>query len=156
MNFLNLLTCAISNMAYLMLFYGRFAFLANDRQLQDIETFCKNKLNGAVLGIDPTYNICNYYVTICTYKNPLLEVSGTDRIPVMIGPAITHAQKTFESYFTIPHNMLRHNRNIVRLKTFGTDAEVNVFQGFKTCFSNADHLLWWIHSKDNVKRKLAT
>ena len=95
MNFLNLLTCAISNMAYLMLFYGRFAFLANDPQLQDIETFCKNKLNGAVLGIDPTYNICNYYVTICTYKNPLLEVSEADRSPVRIGPAITHAQKTF-------------------------------------------------------------
>ena len=155
MNFLNLLTCAISNMAYLMLFYGRFAFLANDRQLQDIETFCKNKLNGAVLGIDPTYNICNYYVTICTYKNPLLEVSGTDRSTVMIGSAITHAQKTFESYFTLPRNVLRHNRNITQLKRFGTDAEVNVFQAFKTCFPNADHLFCWIHSKDNVKRKLA-
>ena len=70
-------------------------FLANDRQLQDIEKFCKSKLNGVALGIDPTYNICNYYVTICTYKNPLLEVSEADRSPVRIGPAITHAQKTF-------------------------------------------------------------
>ena len=96
-------------------------FLAND-----IENFCKNKLNGVVLGIDPTYDN-NYYVTICTYKNPLLEVTGTDRSPVMIGPAITHAQKTFESYFTLPHNMLRHNRNIAQLKTFGTDPEVNFF-----------------------------
>ena len=152
MNFLNLLTCPISNMAYLMLFYGRFAFLANDRQLQDIETFCKNKLNGAVLGIDPTYNICNYYVTICTYKNPLLEVSEADRSPVRIGPAITHAQKTFQSYFKLPHNILH---NIAHFKTFGTDAEVDVFQAFKTCFPNADHLVYWIHSKDNVKRKLA-
>ena len=130
-------------------------FLANDRQLQDIEKFCKNKVNGVVLGIDPTYNVCNYYVIICTYKNPLLEVSGTDRSPVMIEPAITHAQKTFEAYFALPHNMLRHIRNIIELKTFGTDAEVNVFQALKTCFSNADHLLCWIHSKDNVEKKLA-
>ena len=92
---------------------------------------------------------------MCTYKNPLLEVSGTDRSPVMIGLAITYAQKTFESYFTLPHNMLRHNRNIAQLKTFGTDAEVNAVHAFKTCFPNADHLLCWIHSKDNVKRRLA-
>ena len=111
-------------------------------------------MNGVVLGIDPTY-ICNYSVTICTYKNTLLEVSGTDRSTVMIGSAITHAQKTFESYFTLPRNVLRHNRNIAQLKRFGTDAEVNVFQAFKTCFPNVDHLFCWIHSKDNVKRKLA-
>ena len=51
--------------------------------------------------------------------------------------------------------MLRHNRNIAQLKTFGTDAEVNVFEAFKTCFPIADHLFCYIHSKDNVKRKLA-
>ena len=112
-------------------------------------------MNGVVLEIDPTYNICNYYVTIRTYKNPLLEVSGTNQSPVIIGPAITHAQKTFVSHFTSSHNMLRHNRNIAQLKMFGTDSEVNVFQVFKTFFPNTDHLLCWIHSKDNVKRKLA-
>ena len=126
-------------------------FLANDRQLQDIEKFCKNKLNGVVLGIDPTYNTVIIMSPYVLTKNPLLEVSGTDRSPVMIGPAITHAQKTFESYFTLPHNMLRHNRNIAQLKAFATDAEVNVFQAFKTCFPNADHLLCW--KSGNVKVK---
>ena len=66
----------------------------------------------------------------------------------MIGPAITHAQKTFQSYFKLPHN-------IAHFKTFGTDAEVDVFQVFKTCFLTADNLICWIHSKDNVKSKLA-
>ena len=84
----------------------------------------------------------------------MLEVTGVDRSPVMIGSAITQAQKMFESYFTLPHNMLRHNRKRAQLKTFGTDAKANVFQAFKTCFPNADHLLCWIHSKDNAKRKL--
>ena len=111
-------------------------------------------MNGVVLGIDPTYSIWNYYVIICIYKNPLHEVTGTDRSPVMIGPAKTYAQKMFESYFTVPHDMLRHNPNIAQLKTLGANAEVNVFQAFQACFSNADHLLCWIHSKDNVKRKL--
>ena len=41
------------------------------------------------------------------------------------------------------------------MKTFGTNAEVNVFQAFKTCFPNAGHHLCSIHSKDNVKRKPA-
>ena len=84
----------------------------------------------------------------------MLEVTGVDRSPVMIGSAITQAQKMFESYFTLPHNMLRHNRKRAQLKTFGTDAKANVFQAFKTCFPNADHLLCWTHSKDNAKRKL--
>ena len=70
-------------------------------------------------------------------------------------PAITHAQRMFELYFTLPHNILWHNCNIAELKTFGTDAEVNVSQAFKTSFLNADHLLCWIHSKNYVKRKLA-
>ena len=85
----------------------------------------------------------------------MLEVSGTDQSPVMIGPAITHAQKKFESFSTLQHNILRYNRNKAQLKTFVTDAEVNVFQAYKTCFPNADQLLCCIYSKDNVKRKLA-
>ena len=98
------------------------------------KNFVKKKLNGVVLGIDPTYNICNYYVAICTYKNALLEVSGTDRSPVIIGLAITQAQETFESYLKLLHNMSRHNRNTAQLKMFGTDTEVNIFQAFKTWF----------------------
>ena len=116
-------------------------FLANHRQLEDIENFFKKLIELCCLGIDPSYNICNYYVTICNYKNLLLDVSGTDRSPVMIGVAIIHTQKTFKSYFSLLHNMLRHNRNIAQLKTFGTDAEVSVFQAFKTRFPNANHLL---------------
>ena len=113
-------------------------FLLNDRQLQNIERICINKLNGVALELIQLIQRIRDW--------PKFSYDRTCK---------THTQKMFESYFTLLHNMLRHNRNIGQLKTFRTDAEVNLFQVFKTCFLNAYHLLCWIHSKDNVKRKVA-
>ena len=113
-------------------------FLVNEQQLQDIERICINKLNGVALELIQLIQRIRDW--------PKFSYDRTCK---------THTQKMFESYFTLLHNMLRHNRNIGQLKTFRTDAEVNLSQVFKTCFLNAYHLFCWIHSKDNVKRKVA-
>ena len=34
-----------------------------------------------------------------------------------------------------------------------TDGEPGLFNAFKACFPNADHLLCTIHAKDNIRRK---
>ena len=113
-------------------------FLVNEQQLQNNEKICINKLNGVALELIQLIQRIRDW--------PKFSYDRTCK---------THTQKMFESYFTLLHNMLRHNSNIGQLKTFRTDAEVNVFQVFKTCFPSAYHLLCWIHSKDNVKRKVA-
>ena len=62
-------------------------FLASNQQLQNIKCFC---LDGSwsILGVDPTLKICNYNVTVTTYKHPLLVAKATNQHPVMIGTSL--------------------------------------------------------------------
>ena len=131
-------------------------FLATDGQLHDVERFCCRQNVFSVLDVDPTFNICDYNLTITTYKHPLLVNSGSDENPVMLGPSLFHSHKTFDSYFTLPSNIIRFCPGTKNLKAFGSDGEKNVFETFQACFMNANHLLCSIHMKDNVIKKCAS
>ena len=76
--------------------------LANERQLDNIERF-GNRSPFTVLGVDPTFNICEYNVTITTYRHPLLLVKNQDIHPVMLGPILIHTSKSFESLYYPVH-----------------------------------------------------
>ena len=41
-------------------------FMATKRQLVEVERFCCNPANFCVLGIDATFELCNYYLTFAT------------------------------------------------------------------------------------------
>ena len=127
-------------------------FLSTNQQLIDIERFCSKQCL-SILGVDPTFNICDYNVTISTYRHPLLISTESKQHPVMIGPTIIHCHKTFESYYTLPSNIIRFKPSTKNLKAFGTDDERNVYEAMKSCFSQADHLLCTIHMLDNIKSK---
>lgn len=128
-------------------------FLGNNRQLKDIEKFCTGPGNLCVLGADPTYNIGNFYVTLTTYRH-LMLTNAKGVSPVMIGPALIHYQKAFDSYFQLPANMLRYHKALSGLKCIGTDGEVNVYEALKSVFHDANHLLCDIHVRDNIETKL--
>ena len=59
-------------------------FESSDNQLHDIERFCAGNYCWSILGVDPTFNICDYYVTVSTYKHSLLVKNGTNEHPVMV------------------------------------------------------------------------
>ena len=90
-------------------------FLSSDNQLHDIERFCAGNYCWSVLGVDPTFNICDYYVTVSTYKHSLLVKNGTNEHPVMLGPILIHSHKTFDSYFSLPSNLIRLKPSLVNL-----------------------------------------
>ncbi|XP_057300659.1 uncharacterized protein LOC130635160 [Hydractinia symbiolongicarpus] len=117
------------------------------------ERFCINSEPPSILGVDATFNICDYNVTITTYKHLLLVKSNTEEHPVMIGPTIIHSHKTFDSYYTLPSNIVRFKPNAVNLKSFGTDEETNIHRAFTITFQKADHLLCSIHVKDNIVKQ---
>ena len=64
-------------------------FLAFDSQLHNIHRFCANNYCFSILGVDPTYNLCGYNVTITTYRHPLL-LTETNAHSVLIGPVTIH------------------------------------------------------------------
>ena len=124
--------------------------VTNHQQLQDILDFCAMDHCWSIFGVDPTFNICSFNITISTYRHPLLH----NVHPVLLCPTMIHSSKTFESYFSLPSDMLRLKPELANLRAFGTDGEKKLFEAISTCFNKADHLLCWIQVKDNISQKL--
>ena len=49
--------------------------------------------------------------------------------------------------------MVRLEPSWQNVKAFATDGEVNVYRSMQASFSNAEHLLCFIHAKDNIVKK---
>ena len=45
------------------------AFLADERQLKEVQRFCTNPSDPAILSVDTTYNCGAFYVTPTTYRH---------------------------------------------------------------------------------------
>ena len=128
--------------------------VTNDQQLQDILTVCAMDHCWSIFGVDPTFNICSYNITISSYRHPVLYNVNSNVHPVLLGPTLIHSSKTFEPYISLPSVMLRLKLELSNLRAFGTDGEKKLFKAISTCFNKADHLLDWTHVKDNVSPKL--
>ena len=74
--------------------------IAMDYTLDDLVRFCTNPRNFSILGVDPTFNLGDFDVTVTTYRHLLLEPYGTPcgKPPTMIGPMFIHVQKDFGVY----------------------------------------------------------
>ena len=128
-------------------------FMANERKVEDINKFCTDEESVSVLGVDTTFNIGQYYVTITTYRHLMLtNAFGVE--PVMLGPILLHQRKSFESYFKLSSSMLHNCPNLQNLRVFGTDGDVNLGNAFQVCFGKSAHLLCDLHMVDNIEKKL--
>ena len=101
-------------------------FLSPNQQLKNISKFCVHDAD-SVLGVDATFNICSYNVTISTYRYTFLKDRTSGEHPVMIEHSIIHRHKTYESDFFFPSNMLRAEPKLQQLKVYGTDGESGLF-----------------------------
>jgi hypothetical protein len=81
-------------------------FMASDTQLHDVQKFCTNAANFSILGVDTTFNIGQYYLTLTTYRH-LMLLTRKGEEPVMIGPALLHQRKMYKSYFKLPAYMIQ-------------------------------------------------
>ncbi|CAG2249927.1 unnamed protein product [Mytilus edulis] len=128
-------------------------FLCTDRQPEEMNKFCTNLKNFSVVGIDTTFNIGKYYVTIITYRHLMLKTSkGTE--PVITGPILLHQKQSFDSFFKLSSGLVQENKNLLNLKVFGTDGDVNLSDAFSASFPDSLHLLCDLHMFDNIERQL--
>jgi hypothetical protein len=97
--------------------------LCYDSQLKDVERFCCNERQFSILGVDATYNLGDFLVTITTYRHLLLEECTTRKSPVMIGPTLIHQTKKTETYYTLASGMVGLSPNLINLIAFGSDGE---------------------------------
>lgn len=128
--------------------------LVNNRQVNDIISFCcADRPNNCVLGVDPTFNLGDFYATFTVYRNLALE-DRNGRHPLFLGPALVHNRKLYSSYKHLPQVLGNSNQTTKLLKAFGTDGEVNLYTALKDEWLEADHLSCFVHMKRNIERKL--
>ena len=81
------------------------------------------------------------------YRHPLL-ITNTNVHPVMLGPVIIHSHKTYDSYYTLPSNIIRFKPQLKNIFVVGTDDELNLHIALLDYFQATINLLCTIHIVD--------
>ena len=124
-----------------------------DYQLSELEAFCTNPYHHCVFGIDPTFNLGPFNVTVTTYKQFQL-VKPNGQAPTFVGPLFIHYRKTFGCYNSFASGLLGLNKNLANIKAFGTDGEGPLIDAFSQQCHFATFLTCFTHCRGNIKRKL--
>ena len=129
--------------------------LALDSQLSDLRRFCTDRAGFCVLGIDPTFNLGKFYVTITTYSYVHLINKVTNISPSFIGPIFVHTEKNYEAYYHFFATLVKLEPSLSKVCAIGTDGEQAIAKAAACVFSDdLIHLRCFIHMKDNIRRKL--
>ena len=124
--------------------------LTSDCQLNDMARFCTDQGHFSVVGVDPTFNLGEFSVTVKTYKHLQLTERQTKKPPVLLSPMIVH-QKRIK---IVPFSCIRYRWTLNSLVAFGTDGGKALGDAFHAQFPTAKHLLCFIHVKSRIKIKL--
>ena len=109
--------------------------IAFDYTLDDLVCFCTSPTHFSILGIDPTFNLGEFDVTITTYCHLLLHQQGNPggKPPVMIGAMFIHVRKDFSTYF-FSLSLVGQRQQLSSLQAFGTDGELALENAFMATF----------------------
>ena len=128
--------------------------LFNESQLNDMDRFCASTERVSILGLDVTFNLGKFYVTLCTYQNHDV-VNDRGKNPIMIGPALLHSSKD-QSNFSILFQEIttKKPKLATSLRAYGTDGEQALSNAAADAFPFAIHLRCTNHLKDSITRYL--
>lgn len=135
---------------------GVMSVVGTDKQFNDVERFCAcdDPVCGAILGLDPTFNLGDFYVTPTVYQHKLLKNRVTENHPIFIGPTLIHQDRKYGTYHYFASQLKKIQRKLDGLIAFGTDGEEAISSAFQSVFPRSVHLLCSIHKRDNITRKL--
>ena len=73
--------------------------VGTDQQFEDIVRFCTNEniAYGSVLGIDPTFNLGDFFVTPMVFEHKMIKNKTTGKHPNFIGPTLIHQDRKFST-----------------------------------------------------------
>ena len=129
--------------------------LAFDWTLDDIVRFCTPLSGFSIMGIDPTFNLGAFDVTVTTYRHLMLTAQlNTRKHPVFIGPLFVHVKKDFSAYHFFASSLVGKRPALTGLRCYGTDGEAALVNAFTAVFPQAIHLRCFLHFRENIERKL--
>jgi len=128
---------------------GIMSVVGSDNQFDDICRFCAvdNPIYGSVLGIDPTFNLGDFYVTPTVYEHKMLLSKVTGKRPYFIGPALLHQDRKYSTYYYFASEVKKLRPSITNLIAIGTDGEEALSSAFLLVFPNIVHLQCSISKK---------
>ena len=134
---------------------GVMSVVCTDQQLGDLNRFCAyNGLGIGSIGIDPTFNLSDFYVTSTIYEHKLVINKVTGRHPYFISPVFIHQDRKFATYYSVASQLKKLHPEIDSFAAIGTDGEEALSSAFMSVFPSSIHLLCSIHKRDNITRKL--
>ena len=104
--------------------------LCMDYQLEDLEMFCTDTSHHCVLGVDPTFDLGRFNLTVTAYKQ-LQLVKPNGESPTFVGPLFLHYRKTFSCYNSFASGLVGLNRNLTNIRALGTDGEEALIDALK-------------------------
>lgn len=110
---------------------GPSCVLALDDQLKNVVRFCTNPRASSVFGIDPTFNLGKFYVTLTTFTYTQVTNKATNVSPTFFGPMFVHTEKSYESYYQFFSTLVKLETRIVDIVAVGTDGEAAIVQALK-------------------------
>ena len=127
-----------------------------DYTLNDLVRFCTSLICFSILGVDPTFNLGDFDVTITTYRHLLLHAHGNPggKSPVMIGPIFIHVRKDFSAYHFFSSFLVGQRQQLSSIQAFGTDGELGLESAFAATFPQAQHVWCFLHFRVNIECKL--
>ena len=130
--------------------------LTFDWTLHDLARFCTNPNNFSILGVDPTFNLGDFDVTVTTYHHLMLELKGSScpKHPVLLGPLFVHVRKNFEAYHFFASTLVSKCPELRCIQCFGTDGEEALSKALSTVFPSAEHIRCFLHFRSNIESKL--
>ena len=131
--------------------------LATHQQLREMSHFCTGENVFNIVGVDGTFNLGPFYVTVMTYTNSMVENVTNHKMPTFIGPIMVHMEKTAEVYKHFFTQVVKYCPLLRNIRTFGTDGEQALVNGLKDVFgSKCVYLRCFKHFKDDILRKLTS
>ena len=128
--------------------------LFNKSQLDDLQQFCATSEKASVLGIDVTFNLGKFYVTVCAFQN-FRVINEHGKHPVMIGPTLIHSSKDQSNFDILFQEITNKKPSLATsLRAYGTDGEQALSAAAANAFPFATHLQCANHLKDNIMAHL--
>lgn len=131
---------------------GIMSVVGTDQQFYDISRFCgRGSGVGSVIGVDPTFNLGDFYVTPTVYEHKLIINKVTRKHPCFIGPTMIHIDRKYGSYYYFASQLRKLSPDLEGgFTAVGTDGEEALSSAFLTVFPNSIHLLCALHKRDNI------
>jgi hypothetical protein len=141
------------------------AVIYSDAEIEMLKAFCTSQggKKNAIMGIDRTFNLGNYYATCTVFAQPYLtRAEKPDVHPLMVGPCLLHKKADFQTFHAfISHVQMVLGKDIDISATqvlgdilTGSDEEMAIRKAIKMVFPGAQQVLCTLHLKDNIQRNM--